>query len=99
MPGMKRDMGGAAAVLAGFSAAVTSGGTTRPLHAILCLAENTISATATRPDDVHTLYSGKTVEVGGISVSTPFVPSCRSDWVVGNTLPARRLITQMRKAD
>ncbi|CAM9397706.1 unnamed protein product, partial [Sphacelaria rigidula] len=73
MPGMKRDMGGAAAILAAFQAAVkcriaaTAGNETllrrgcRTLHAILCLAENSVDATATRPDDVHTLYSGRTV--------------------------------------
>ena len=33
------------------------------LHAVFCLAENSIGPTATRPDDIHTLYSGKTVEV------------------------------------
>ena len=30
---------------------------------MLCLAENSISSNATRPDDVHTFLSGKTVEV------------------------------------
>lgn len=34
-----------------------------PLHAILCLAENAVSAKATRPDDIHVMYSGKTVEI------------------------------------
>ena len=29
-----------------------------PLHAILCLAENAVSAKATRPDDIHVMYSG-----------------------------------------
>ena len=33
------------------------------LHALLCLAENAVGPLATRPDDVHTLLSGKTVEV------------------------------------
>merc|ERR1711936_341972 len=28
-----------------------------------CLAENSVGPEATRPDDVHTLYSGKTVEI------------------------------------
>ena len=62
MLGMKRDMGGAAAILAAFVSAVKSG-IQRPLHAILCIAENAIGPTSTRPDDVHTLYSGKTVEI------------------------------------
>jgi probable aminopeptidase NPEPL1 len=64
MPGMKSDMAGAAAVLAAFDSAVRAGpGEGVALHAILCLAENSIAADATRPDDVHTFYSGKTVEV------------------------------------
>ncbi len=62
MPGMKMDMGGAAAVLAAFGAAVKIGTTAR-LHAVLCLAENAIGSRATRNDDVLTLYSGKTVEI------------------------------------
>ena len=62
MLGMKRDMGGAAAILSAFVSAVKSG-VKRPLHAILCIAENAVGPTATRPDDVHTLYSGKTVEI------------------------------------
>lgn len=31
------------------------------LHAIFCLAENAVGPLATRPDDIHTLYSGKYV--------------------------------------
>uniref|UniRef100_K3WWD2 Cytosol aminopeptidase domain-containing protein n=1 Tax=Globisporangium ultimum (strain ATCC 200006 / CBS 805.95 / DAOM BR144) TaxID=431595 RepID=K3WWD2_GLOUD len=65
MVGMKRDMGGAAAVLSGFEAAVLAKNTTdkTPLHVILCIAENSVGPLATRPDDIHTLYSGKTVEI------------------------------------
>ncbi len=62
MPGMKGDMGGAAAVLAAFGAAV-EGGTDQCLHAVLCLAENSVGPASLRPDDVITLYSGRTVEV------------------------------------
>jgi len=62
MPGMKRDCGGAAAVLSAFSVAV-SNGFSDTLHCVLCLAENSVGPTATRPDDIHTLYSGKTVEI------------------------------------
>lgn len=29
------------------------------LHAVFCLAENAVGPIATRPDDIHTLYSGK----------------------------------------
>ncbi|KAB0407425.1 hypothetical protein E2I00_012438, partial [Balaenoptera physalus] len=33
------------------------------LHAVFCLAENSVGPSATRPDDIHLLYSGKTVEI------------------------------------
>lgn len=62
MPGMKRDCGGAAALLGAFKATVEMG-FTENLHLVLCLAENAVGPIATRPDDVHTLYSGLTVEV------------------------------------
>jgi probable aminopeptidase NPEPL1 len=62
MPGMKRDCGGAAAILGAFMAAVENG-FSENLHAVLCLAENSVGPLATRPDDIHTLYSGRTVEI------------------------------------
>ena len=62
MPGMKRDCGGAAGVLGAFYVAVENGFKDR-LHCVLCLAENSVGPLATRPDDVHTMYSGKTVEI------------------------------------
>lgn len=62
MPGMKGDMGGAAAVIGGFEAACHAnlGG---HLIAVLCLAENSVGPDATRPDDILSMHSGKTVEV------------------------------------
>ncbi|XP_023163516.1 probable aminopeptidase NPEPL1 isoform X1 [Drosophila hydei] len=62
MPGMKRDCGGAAAILGAFYAAVKCGFRDN-LHAVFCLAENSVGPNATRPDDIHTLYSGRTVEI------------------------------------
>lgn len=62
MPGMKADMGGAAAVTGAFFAAVEAG-YKENLHALLCLAENSIGPQAVRPDDIIKLYSGKTVEI------------------------------------
>uniref|UniRef100_A0A8C0NV67 Cytosol aminopeptidase domain-containing protein n=1 Tax=Canis lupus familiaris TaxID=9615 RepID=A0A8C0NV67_CANLF len=62
MPGMKRDCGGAAAVLGAFRAAIKQGFKDN-LHAVFCLAENSVGPNATRPDDIHLLYSGKTVEI------------------------------------
>ncbi|XP_028659523.1 probable aminopeptidase NPEPL1 [Erpetoichthys calabaricus] len=62
MPGMKRDCAGAAAVLGAFRSAVKQG-FKENLHAVFCLAENSVGPKATRPDDIHRLYSGKTVEI------------------------------------
>jgi len=62
MPGMKVDMGGAAAVLQAMRLAVGLGAKAR-IDGILCLAENSVGPDAMRPDDVITLYSGKTIEV------------------------------------
>ena len=59
---MKRDCGGAAGVLGAFYVAVKNGFKDN-LHCVLCLAENSVGPLATRPDDVHTMYSGKTVEI------------------------------------
>lgn len=58
MPGMKRDCGGAAAILGAFRAAVKMG-FSENLHAVFCLAENAVGPKATRPDDILTLYSGR----------------------------------------
>ena len=66
MVGMKRDMGGSAAILAAFEAIVKSKSCKRPLYAILCIAENSISSMSTRPDDIITMYSKKTVEINNI---------------------------------
>ncbi|MEU6116536.1 leucyl aminopeptidase [Streptomyces sp. NPDC047117] len=59
---MKCDMSGAAAVLA---AVVTAARLDLPVNVTgwLALAENMPSGSATRPGDVLTMYSGKTVEV------------------------------------
>lgn len=64
MPGMKRDMGGAAGALGAFRAAVLSGWAADKRVVYLgAFAENSVSAPATRPDDILTMYSGLTVEV------------------------------------
>lgn len=47
MPGMKRDCGGAAAILGAFFAAVRAG-FSQNLHAVFCLAENSVGSRATR---------------------------------------------------
>lgn len=55
---MKRDCGGAAAILNAFYLAVKQG-FKENLHAVLCLAENAVGERATRPDDILTMYSKK----------------------------------------
>ncbi|XKL65655.1 hypothetical protein PGB90_009075 [Kerria lacca] len=62
MPGMKRDCGGAAAILGAFYTTIKRG-FNQNLHAVFCLAENAVGPQATKPDDIHTLYSGRTVEI------------------------------------
>lgn len=47
MPGMKRDCGGAAAILGAFYAAVRAN-FNQNLHAVFCLAENAVGPDATR---------------------------------------------------
>ncbi|WP_405216480.1 leucyl aminopeptidase [Agrococcus sp. Ld7] len=62
MQHMKYDMTGAATV---YAVTVAAAALQLPIRitAHLCLAENLVSSTATRPDDVITMRGGKTVEV------------------------------------
>ena len=62
MQTMKLDMGGAAVVLTTLLA-VAELGLPAKVTAWLCLAENMPSGTAQRPEDVLTVYGGRTVEV------------------------------------
>merc|ERR1712173_116797 len=55
-------MGGAAAIMEAFFV-VARTGSDRRIYALLCLAENAVGPLATRPDDVHEMFSGKTVEI------------------------------------
>ncbi|GLU46786.1 leucyl aminopeptidase [Nocardiopsis ansamitocini] len=59
---MKTDMSGAGIVLAVLSALAELGSRVR-VTGLLALAENAFSGSATRPSDVLTTYSGRTVEV------------------------------------
>jgi probable aminopeptidase NPEPL1 len=63
MCGMKADMGGAAAMLGAFEAAVRLGTRATALHLVLCVAENAIGPAAFRNDDVLTGLSGRSVEI------------------------------------
>jgi len=59
---MKADMSGAAAVAATVLGAAELGLKVN-ITVYMCIAENMVSGTATRPADVLTMYNGKTVEV------------------------------------
>ncbi|MFT4626196.1 MAG: putative aminopeptidase NPEPL1 [Myxococcota bacterium] len=88
MPGMKNDMGGAAAVLAAFEAAVALGSRER-LTAVLCIAENAIGPDAMRPDDVLRMYSGRTVEVNNTDAEGRLVLADGVAWAVRQRRPDR----------
>ncbi|PPG39239.1 leucyl aminopeptidase [Pseudoclavibacter sp. RFBA6] len=62
MVGMKFDMAGAATIIGVLQAAAELG-IQVAVTGWLCIAENMPSSTATRPDDVVTIYGGKTVEI------------------------------------
>lgn len=62
MEGMKVDMAGSAAVVAAFKTLVASGFDHRVV-AIVGLAENAIGPDAYKPDDILSMYSGKSVEI------------------------------------
>ncbi|OQV20425.1 putative aminopeptidase NPEPL1 [Hypsibius exemplaris] len=61
-----------AGVLGALQAAVRSG-FDQELYAVLCIAENSMSADATRPDDIIYSYSGKSIEINNTDVEGPLV--------------------------
>ena len=90
MPGMKTDMGGAAAVVAAFEGAVKLNAPLR-ITAILCIAENAIGPAAMRPDDVVRMYSGKTVEINNTDAEGRLVLADGLAWVAKNRSPDRMI--------
>jgi probable aminopeptidase NPEPL1 len=86
MPSMKTDMAGAAAVLHAFSAAVRLGMNDR-LIAALCIAENSVGPASVRPDDIITMYSGRTVEINNTDAEGRLVLSDGLCWVARNYRP------------
>lgn len=86
MVGMKGDMAGAAAVLAAFQAAVQAGFPHR-LVAVLCIAENAVGPDATRPDDILTLKSGRTVEVNNTDAEGRLVLGDGVAWTAATWKP------------
>jgi probable aminopeptidase NPEPL1 len=83
MPGMKGDMGGAAAVLGAFAAAARTSNNVG-IVAALCLAENSVGPEATRPDDILHMYSGKTVEVNNTDAEGRLVLADGVAWMSRN---------------
>ena len=74
-----------------FSLCLLLQGFSQNLHAVFCLAENAVGPHATRPDDIHTLYSGKTVEINNTDAEGRLVlgdgvayarKDLKADWVV-----------------
>lgn len=86
MPGMKGDMGGAAAVLAAFEAAVNTG-FSQKLVAVLCLAENAVGPESTRPDDILAMHSGRSVEVNNTDAEGRLCLGDGVSWVCRNHKP------------
>ncbi|MBN2799639.1 MAG: leucyl aminopeptidase family protein [Deltaproteobacteria bacterium] len=86
MVGMKTDMAGAAAVLAAFVAAVNLQVPQR-LTAVLAIAENAVGPLSARPDDVLTLYSGRTVEVNNTDAEGRLVLADGAAWAIKNRAP------------
>ena len=80
MPGMKGDMGGAAAVLAAFRAAVKTG-FDQKLVAVLCLADNAVGPKSVRPDDILAMHSGRSVEVNNTDAEGRLVLADGVSWV------------------
>ena len=107
MCGMKSDMGGSAAVFGAFEALVNAGFSECPVHALLCIAENSVDERAARPDDVHIMLSGKSVELNntdaegrlvlgdGVHYAAKYLkPNCVVDIA---TLTGAQLVTTGRK--
>ncbi len=96
MPGMKADMAGAAALLAGFEAAVDLGTDGRPLHLILCLAENAIGQGAVRNDDILTGLAGLSCEINNSDAEGRLV---LSDGVAHATASPRARLRGLRDGE
>ncbi|MEL6346750.1 MAG: leucyl aminopeptidase family protein [Myxococcota bacterium] len=84
MPGMKGDMGGAAAVLGAFQAAAKMKVGFR-ITAVLCIAENAVGPRSTRPDDILLMKSGKTVEVNNTDAEGRLVLADGVAWTCAET--------------
>jgi leucyl aminopeptidase len=85
MVGMKRDKDGGCAVLGAMHAIATVVRPSRPVVALLAVAENSISDEAYRPDDVITYRNGVSVEVtntdaeGRLVLADALIWACREE--------------------
>ncbi len=86
MAGMKRDMGGAAAV-AGAVLALAQGKSKDTILGALALAENAIGPDAYRPDDILDMHSGKTVEINNTDAEGRLVLADAVSYVGRNYKP------------
>lgn len=60
---------------------------TRPLHALLCIAENSVDERSTRPDDVQVFLSGKSVEVNNTDAEGRLVLADGCCWAARHLNP------------
>ncbi len=84
MPGMKGDMGGAAAVLGAMACLAARGGRKHRVIGVLCISENSVSDRATRPDDIIKGHSGKTVEINNTDAEGRLVLADGVSWVTAS---------------
>lgn len=88
MRGMKRDMDGGCAVLGAMHAIATVVKPRRPVVALLCCAENSISDEAYRPDDIYEFRNGVTVEVTNTDAEGRLVLADGLCWACAEEDPA-----------
>lgn len=88
MVGMKRDKDGGCAVLGAMHAIATVVKPSRPVVALLAVAENSISDEAYRPDDVITFRNGVSVEVTNTDAEGRLVLADALIWACENENPA-----------
>ena len=88
MLGMKRDMDGGAAVFGAMHAIATVIRPNRPVVGLLSVAENSVSDSAYRPDDVYRFRNGVTVEVTNTDAEGRLVLADALVWACEEENPA-----------
>jgi probable aminopeptidase NPEPL1 len=87
MAGMKKDMGGAAAV-AGATLALARSKAPHGVVGVLPMAENAIGPDSYRPDDILKMHSGKTVEINNTDAEGRLLLGDAVSWVARKKKPA-----------